>query len=376
MDELARLGGGPWARDELLALGWSPGQVERDADAGRLVRLRRGLYAVRATDPAEPASPRAGAAAMREPWPATTFGLVRPGPGTRRRSRGGGVQVRPDGSAPQLAAVDWTTPSAYAALVAQSPGSVVSHESAARVAGLWLPPEPDERAQLTTEDRPLPSDALVRRHRARLAPEDVVILDGVPFTTVARTAVDLALACRIPDALRALDAAAGLLAVGQAWGTPNARVLLASRDGLDLELRAREALSAAVARAAGRNGCRALARAVPWIDARSESPHESWSRGVLIEAGVVPEAVGMPVLGASGRRYYADLAWPSRMLLAEVDGLGKYGADLRTVRERLAAERHRQADLEDAGWAVVRWTAGERAPAVIDRVRRALAETR
>ncbi len=102
-------------------------------------------------------------------------------------------------------------------------------------------------------------------------------------------------------------------------------------------------------------------------------PYESWSRGVLIEAGLVPESVGFEVRGASGRRYFADMAWPSRRILVEVDGLTKYGQHHGTVRERLAAERHRQADLEDAGWIVVRWTAGEPARVIVDRVRRALA---
>jgi hypothetical protein len=40
------LGPGPWVRDQVLAAGWSPGQLERAIHRGSLVRLRRGLYAV------------------------------------------------------------------------------------------------------------------------------------------------------------------------------------------------------------------------------------------------------------------------------------------------------------------------------------------
>lgn len=319
VESLAQHGAGPWSRDELLELGWTPRQLERDARAGRLHRLRRGLYARTA-----------------------------PGP-------------------------DWSVPSSYAPFLAGSPRAVVSHESTARVAGLWLPVDADLRVHLTTEDRPLPSDPAVRRHRAVLPADDVVAVEGVAFTTVPRTAVDLALGRPLRHALAALDGAVGRLALGGAWCTPAGRRMLGTDAGRAAEARARAALVESASRAAGRNGCRALARALPWVNARSESPYESWSRGVLIGAGLVPEAVGYEVTGASGRRYFADMAWPSLRLLIEVDGLAKYGSDPRTLRERLAAERHRQADLEDAGWTVVRWTAGERADAIVARVRRALA---
>jgi len=249
----------------------------------------------------------------------------------------------------------------------------VSHESAQRVAGLWLPVDADERVHLTTAERPLPSDSVVHRHRAALPAGDVVLREGVPFTSEVRTAVDLALGRALPHALPPLDCVVPRLALGEAWCTPAGRVLLAAAGGPERERRAREDLVAAVSRAAGRNGHRRLLEAVAWVSAGSESPYESWSRGVLLMAGLVPEAVGLEVRGASGRQYFADLAWPSRRLLAEVDGLTKFGSDPRSVRERLAAERHRQADLEDAGWTVVRWTAGEPAEVIVARVRRALA---
>lgn len=316
---VARLGAGPWTRQQLVEHGWTPRQIDRDVQVGRLTRLRRGLFA------------------------------------------------------PGAVPLDWTHPSTYAPFLAQSPaGSVVSHESSGRVAGLWLPSPEDARVQLTTADRPLPSDRSVRRHRAVLPPDDVVLRGGIPFTSVERTAIDLALGRPLRQALVALDSASRVLALGEAARTPAGRELLASTAGRRLEEAARQRLGAAVARAAGRTGSPSLPAALPWIDPRSESPYESWSRGVLIDAGLVPEAVGLVVYGASGRRYFADLAWVSRRLLGEVDGLTKYGDDPRTVRERLRAERHRQADLEDAGWRFVHWTAGERADVLVARACRAL----
>lgn len=316
---VARLGAGPWTRQQLVEHGWTPRQIDRDVQAGRLTRLRRGLF---------------------------VSGTVR---------------------------LDWARPSTYAPFLAQSPaGSVVSHESSARVTGLWLPWPEDQRVHLTAEGRPLPSDRAVRRHRAALPPQDIVMRSGVPFTSVERTAIDLALGHGLRQALIALDGAARVLALGEAAWTAAGRELLQGSDGQRLAQAAVQRLRAAVARAAGRTGSPSLPTALPWVDPRSESPYESWSRGVLIDAGLVPEAVGLVVYGASGRRYFADLAWVSRRLLGEVDGLTKYGDDPRTVRERLQAERHRQADLEDAGWRFVRWTAGERADVLVARARRAL----
>jgi hypothetical protein len=318
-DALAHLGGGPWSRENLLALGWTSRQIERDVEAGRLVGVRRGLY--------------------------------RP------------VTVAPD----------WTLPETYAPFVAQTGApAVVSHESAARVHALWLPSGADERVHLTTAGRPLPTDAAVRRHRAALPTGEVVLLGGVPVTSVTRTAVDLALGRQLPQALVVLDSAARRLALGEAWRTSAGRAMLSRPGGERRAHRAQQLLGQAARGAARRPGARSLRRALPWVDPRSESPYESWSRGTLVVAGLAPEAVGFAVVGASGRQYFADMAWPSWKLIAEVDGLTKYGDDPRTVRERLQAERHRQADLEDAGWAVVRWTAGERGAAIVARVKRGL----
>lgn len=78
------------------------------------------------------------------------------------------------------------------------------------------------------------------------------------------------------------------------------------------------------------------------------------TRACFLPAGLPRPEVGYPVLGADGRRYWADLAWPDLRVLGEADGYGKY-ADIAARH----AEKDRQEALERAGWRVVRWTWSE-----------------
>lgn len=315
-----RLGDGPWARPHLLAEGWTVRQIERDLQQGRLERVTRGVYAL--------------------------SGAVLP----------------------------WDTPQTYAALLLRAGAdAAVSFESAAAIRRLWLPFPVDPRIHISSTGRPVVDDPLVRRHRTSWHDDDVDVLGGVRVTSIARTAVDLARGKPFPQALVPLDSAARTLALGEAANSPAGRVLLSlPATWLRVEA-ALDQLRAAAERAAGGRGTRGLVRCLEHVDPRSESPYESWCRGELLSAGVRLGELGLEVRGASGRVYYADFAWPSLRLIAEADGIEKYGNDPRTVRERVMAERHRQRDLEDAGWVFVRWTAGEQAVVFTARVARALA---
>jgi hypothetical protein len=108
------------------------------------------------------------------------------------------------------------------------------------------------------------------------------------------------------------------------------------------------------------------------VDLASESPFESRSRGWMLLAGLPRPVVGHEVRGLSGRRYFADFAWPQRRVLGEADGTAKYGGTTREVTQSVRAERIRQRDLEDAGWTFVRWDSTEHRRTVVDRLERAL----
>jgi hypothetical protein len=112
--------------------------------------------------------------------------------------------------------------------------------------------------------------------------------------------------------------------------------------------------------------------ALALVDLASESPLESRSRGWMVLEGLPRPELAYDVRGRSGRRYFADFAWPRLRILGEADGSGKYGADADDVTAALRRERRRQRDLEDAGWTVVRWDSTEDRREVCARLRRVL----
>jgi hypothetical protein len=247
--------------------------------------------------------------------------------------------------------------------------AAASHQSAAAVHGQWTPRD-STYAHITAPG--LPDDLVhgVRVHGSRLPTELVTEVDGIPVTTIARTAVDLARGRTFPEALVALDGGARLICTRTFAVTERAL-----RDQRQRDLRspgARELLSAAYDSVRTWPGTVVVRQALEHVDPGSESPFESRSRGWILGVGLTSPAVGYRVVGASGAVYYADLAWPGLRVLGEADGIGKYGEDPAGVRRRLRAERRRQRDLEDAGWTVVRWDSSESPATVIARIRRAL----
>ncbi len=188
----------------------------------------------------------------------------------------------------------------------------------------------------------------LRVHVPQLAPFDVMELDGLLVTTPARTAVDTARACRRPLALATLDGAVhlGLVGPGDLAGEAH--------------------------RQAGARGIVAVRELLPWVDGRAESPMESWTRWILLHAGLPRPELQFPVSrGRYQLPYRLDLAWPTARVAVEYDGV-----DWHSGPEALERDRSRRNWLDDLGWAVVYATAREvmRQPwQLVDRVSRRLA---
>jgi hypothetical protein len=316
----ARLGPGPWPLEQVLATGWTYAAVRAAVAARRLVRPHRGV-----------------------------IGRPSPDAGPSNDARLGAIR---------------------AALLVAGSGAVVSHESAAYVQGMWLPSAPSLLVHLTHAGEPGRLDHGMRIHRSRLPEHLVTVVQGLPVTTPARTAVDVARGHRLPEALIALDSAARSIAVGS-YG-------LAEHDLRDASRRAEAAAGASVLLGSaygsvrGWPGSVVVREALELVDLASESPLESRSRGWMILAGLLAPVLAYAVRGASGRWYYADFAWPDRRVLGEADGSGKYGVVGAGVTDALRQERVRQRDLEDAGWTFVRWDSIEGQRGVVARLRRVL----
>jgi hypothetical protein len=320
---VASLGPGPWPRNDVVAQGWSRHQIDGAVRAGRLIRPHNGVLAL---------------------------------PSARRA-----VEGTPDHRTAVVAALQTAPPTA-----------AVSHESGGDLHGLWQPEERDPLVQLT-----VPGDQDEVRHGVRIhgsaLPSNLVVeVDGIPVTSLARTAVDIARGHRLPDALMVLDSAARLMShphpTEETYRDPEVRARAARR--------ARALLKEAYDSVWAWPGSRVVKTALPLVDPGSESPFESWSRGWMVVAGLTLPKIAAPVTGASGTEWWVDFRWDKAKVIGEADGLGKYGGSDAEVRERLAAERRRQRDLEAAGWRFERWTFRDRPLAWISRVRQLHAEPR
>ncbi|MEO8107274.1 MAG: hypothetical protein ABI720_08135 [Actinomycetes bacterium] len=165
--------------------------------------------------------------------------------------------------------------------------------------------------------------------RRLLSAGDVTAINGVPVTTLERTAVDIALDVPTPKALITVDAAL--------------------RRGAS-----RETMAGILTRMGSVRGCREARRTLDWADGNSESPLESRGRGELMLLGVV-----QPLSNVSVRlgdiEFRADHWWMGLGVAGEADGEGKYGKRP-GEEETLWAEKLRQEWFEEElGLYVVRY---------------------
>ena len=196
---------------------------------------------------------------------------------------------------------------------------------------------------------------LIHGHRHRLAglqihgdavePEDVCVVDGIPVTTPARTALDLACWNSTMTAVAAVDSLARATQLKLAEVVP------------------------LVERSSGRRGIARARRTLALVDPGAQSPKESWLRVTLVEAGLPCPRTQIPVENEFGDVVaYLDMGWEDVMVAAEYDG-----EHHRTVRSQYSYDIRRLEMLQRRGWTVVRVTAEDKADNVVRRVRAALA---
>jgi hypothetical protein len=231
-------------------------------------------------------------------------------------------------------------------------GTVPSHVSAAVLHGLPTWGMPTDRLTVTKARR---SGGRVSRrlhsYTASLAPEEIVSVDGVPVTTVARTIVDLARTVSFESSVVAADAAL-------------ARCLVTD-----------EELAAALIRATGWPGVPRARRVVAFADGRAESVGESRSRVAIFRAGLPTPVPQWEVRDVDGRLVgRVDFGWPELHLVGEFDGRVKYGRLLRpgqTSADAVFEEKIREDAVRAEQLTVVRWTWDE-IPTFTAKLRRAL----
>ncbi len=227
-----------------------------------------------------------------------------------------------------------------AALENLADGSVASHVSAALVHRLPVWSVPLGRVHVT---RHRVSGGrrgrVVHVHVAPLRPDEIVVVDGIPVTSVARTVVDMARWVSFERAVVIADAAL-------------------RREGVDAEV-----LSAALARARGWPGTPRARRAVTFADGGSESVGESRSRVAVARAGLPAPVLQWDVCGRSGRWIgRVDFGWPDRRTVGEFDGEVKYGRLRPSGQDPgdvVFEEKRREDAIRNEDLGVVRWTWSE-----------------
>jgi hypothetical protein len=211
-----------------------------------------------------------------------------------------------------------------AAVLACGPGAVLSHLTAA---ALWeLRPERPGRIHVTVPSRAgRRGPAVVALHRPRRFPaDDVTVHLGIPVTTPARTL---------------LDACAGLPRHAVARTVEQAEI----RGLLDLER-----LGAMLADARGRRGLAALRAQVARLGEPVVTRSDLEARFLAL---CDRQALPRPEVNARLGRFEVDVLWRRARLVVELDG-----RETHATRAAFERDRARDAELQVAGFRVVRFT--------------------
>lgn len=199
-----------------------------------------------------------------------------------------------------------------------TPDSVLSHASAGARWGFW---RFDGRFEVITRPGSGGPKQIGSLLVCRSKTIDATIRDGIPITTAARTLIDLA-ALTHPKATRR-----------------------AFREALRLKVTTRDEIRGTLARHRGRRGT-ALVRelcerygTVPYERTRSDA--EGRALEVLHDAGVEAPRVNVKIAG-----YEADLVWPGRKEIVEIDGP--------QYHQFAEEDARKQRAWEDAGYVVRR----------------------
>jgi hypothetical protein len=181
-------------------------------------------------------------------------------------------------------------------------GGVFSHGSAAVLHGLPVWSAAVDRVHVTRNRRGSGvKRAVVQVHGAPLAASEIILIDGMPVTSLARTVLD------------------------HARTLPMTRAVTAGDRGLALGLRTQE-LDAGLACMKRWPGISAGRRVIEFLDVRSESVGESVSRVRLMEEGLPRPEPQHEIFGPDGRFIArVDFYWKEHRTVGEFDGKIKYG---------------------------------------------------
>jgi len=209
-----------------------------------------------------------------------------------------------------------------------------SHLTAAALWGIPLPPRSAARTALDVavpRGGVIPVAAGVSGHRLQIEPRDIVLLQGVRVTSLARTWCDLGAVLSEEDLIAAGDF---LL-----WRKRPPQLRLSAQDLWD-----------ALDRHHGRRGRPLLRATIPCLCDRADSPPESTIRVRCIHAGLPAPVVNVDAYDARGRFLgKPDLSFPKYRVAVDYEGEVH-----RIDAVQWAKDLKRAPRFEDAGWSYLR----------------------
>ncbi|MGB3301230.1 MAG: hypothetical protein WBA98_00895 [Gordonia sp. (in: high G+C Gram-positive bacteria)] len=212
-------------------------------------------------------------------------------------------------------------------------GRTLSHQSAASLLGLQLL-LPDLGTIHITNGRSAGGKLIEGRmvHAGLLDEDDVTVVGGVRVTSLARTAVDVALS--LSDFAQILTVFDSALRAGVA------------REELERRLMG------------PRHGVAAARHALAYANGLSDNPGESWSRAQIIECGLPVPILQSKYELRDGAIVFCDYDWEGKAV-GEFDGFKKYRRTLlkpgTDPEDAVTAEKIREDKLRDLGLGVIRW---------------------
>lgn len=280
------------------------------------------------TDPDPPI-----AAPPRFPTVNGAFSVTRDGSGplSRGEARGAGYEAVTRGARLHTGAPDLDLGRISARALVCATDGVITDVSAAKVWGLPLPRRMSggRTSISTTPGGAHPDRRGVRGRRLDLPVEHITTRHHLRTTTPARTWLDCSPVLDEPS----------LVAIGDAV--------------LHRHLATVSELAGIVEWGKGRRGVTRARRCLAWLDARAESPGESWVRAHLRAAGLPAPECNADIVVRGEWLARADLSWPAARLIVEYDGAVHSGP-----RQRRRDARRLNL-LQQAGWLVIVLTADD-----------------
>jgi hypothetical protein len=203
-------------------------------------------------------------------------------------------------------------------------GVLAGLSASALLGAKWI--EPDAPAELVHTNRRPPPLLIV--HSDTLRTGETQTVAGMRVTTPARTAFDIGRRLQLKEGVQRIDA------------LMNATDLKA----VDVE--------ELIGQHRGARGVRQLAKTLQLVDGGAESPYESLTRLLLVQAGFPRPQTQIPVYDDSGYRFARiDMGWSEWLVGVDFEGAHHW-----TDPKQREWDAERYAKLAELGWADIRLT--------------------